>query len=233
MAIYLIRHGQSTINAACAAEENHEHVYHNEEFRDAPLTEIGMNQAREASQRFATSSTLEGSEMSLKLAKPDIILVSTLRRALQTATIVFDDLRDNPDTMWIASDIVREAIQDNWKEGANMRKMWHYRSSLAESRAREEFPHILFEEPHCSDADLFPELESVAQLDARCEEFLRLVRRMRKEKLSAGGRRPTIAVVAHFVFFKRLFEIYKHEGEELRIKNCQILAVSEEEFKEV
>ena len=62
---------------------------------------------------------------------------------------------------------------------------------------------------------------------------LRLIRRMRKEKLSAGGRRPTIAVVAHFVFFKRLFEIYKCEGEELRIKNCQILAVSEEEFKEV
>ena len=208
-------------------------MYHNEEFRDAPLTEIGMNQAREASQRFATSSTLEGSEMSLKLAKPDIILVSTLRRALQTATIVFDDLRDNPDTMWIASDIVREAIQDNWKEGANMRKMWHYRSSLAESRAREEFPHISFEEPHCSDADLFPELESGEQLDGRCEEFLRLVRRMQKEKRRADGGPPTIAVVAHALFFRRLFASYKCDGEELHMKNCQILAVSEEDFKKV
>merc|ERR1719188_259973 len=99
MAIYLIRHGQSTINAACATEENHEHVYHNEQFRDAPLTEIGMNQAREASERFASSDTFDGSKKSSQLAKPDIILVSTLRRALQTATIVFDDLRNAPETV--------------------------------------------------------------------------------------------------------------------------------------
>ena len=46
--------------------------------------------------------------------------------------------------------------------------------------AREEFPHISFEDAHCSDADSFPELESVEQLDARCEEFLRLVRRLQK-----------------------------------------------------
>ena len=57
---------------------------------------------------------------------------------------------------------------------------------------------------------------------------------MQKEKLSADGLRPRIAVVAHNVFFKRIFEVYKREGEEeKRIKNCQILVVSEEEFKEV
>ena len=152
---------------------------------------------------------------------------------MQTASIVFDDLRDCPETLWIASDVIREAVQEHpWKDD-NMRKPCNYRSSLTESRARQEFPHISFESPHCSDADLFPELESVAQLDARCEEFLRLIRRMRKEKLSADGQRPRIAVVAHFVFFKRLFEVYKREGEELRIKNCQILTVSEEDFKEV
>ena len=57
---------------------------------------------------------------------------------------------------------------------------------------------------------------------------------MQKEKLNADGLRPRIAVVAHNVFFKRIFEVYKREGEEeKRIKNCQILVVSEEEFKEV
>ena len=46
-------------------------------------------------------------------------------------------------------------------------------------------------------------------------------------------RKPTIAVVAHFVFFRRLFEVYKRGGEDLRMKNCQILVVAESDFKEV
>ena len=105
-----------------------------------------------------------------------------------------------------------------------------YRSSLTESKAREEFPHISFEEEYCSDADLFPELESLEQLDARCEEFLRLIRRKQKEE---NERKLTIAVVAHQVFFQRLFEAYKHDGEELRMNNCQIRQVAESDFKDI
>ena len=102
---------------------------------------------------------------------------------------------------------------------------------MTESKAREEFPHINFEDAYCSDADMFPELESVEQLDGRCEEFLRLIRRMQKEE---NERKPTIAVVAHYVFFRRLFEAYKRGGgEELRMKNCQIHLVAESDFKDV
>ena len=47
-------------------------------------------------------------------------------------------------------------------------------------------------------------------------------------------RRPTIAVVAHYVFFRRLFEAHKRGGgEELRMKNCQIHLVAESDFKDV
>ena len=69
------------------------------------------------------------------------------------------------------------------------------------------------------------------QLDKRCEEFLRLVRKLQNEE---NGKRPTIAVVAHFVFFRRLFEEHKlGGGEELRMKNCQIRVVAESDFKAV
>ena len=239
MAIYLIRHGQSTANAARATGEVWESVYQNVQLWDAPLTQVGMNQAREASEQFASFDSCEGGEMSSKLANPDIILVSTLRRALQTATIVFDNLRNSPETTWIASDVVREAtsvdmdaLDQTWR-ALNHKQMCNCRSSLAESKAREEFPHISFEEPHCSDKDMFPEFESVAQLDERCEEFLRLIRRMQKEERMVDGRQPRIAVVAHGLFFRRLLETYKCDGEEVHVKNCQILALRAEDFKEV
>ena len=53
---------------------------------------------------------------------------------------------------------------------------------------------------------------------------------MQKEE---NEKKPTIAVVAHFVFFRRLFEVYKRGGEDLRMKNCQILVVAESDFKDV
>ena len=43
------------------------------------------------------------------LKKPDIILVSTLKRTMQTASIVFEEFRNCPKTRWIASDVIREA----------------------------------------------------------------------------------------------------------------------------
>ena len=53
MSIYLIRHGQSTANAA--RQQFGAGVYHEDKFLDAPLTERGMNQARAASKYFSSS----------------------------------------------------------------------------------------------------------------------------------------------------------------------------------
>ena len=44
MSVYLIRHGQSTVNAANVADEFRGRVYHEEQFRDAPLTQTGVEQ---------------------------------------------------------------------------------------------------------------------------------------------------------------------------------------------
>ena len=50
-------------------------------------------------------------QQGLGLAKPDIILVSTLKRAMQTASHVFEEFKNCPETQWIASDVIRVAIQ--------------------------------------------------------------------------------------------------------------------------
>ena len=60
MALYLIRHGQSTVNAANMEANYSGLVYHEEQYRDAPLNETGVSQAREAAKRFSSSSNGQG-----------------------------------------------------------------------------------------------------------------------------------------------------------------------------
>ena len=72
-----------------------------------------------------TTSTKGKSEPTLQ--KPDIILVSTLKRTLQTASIIFDEFRDCPDTRWIASDVIREAVQEHPWTSPSERKPCNYR----------------------------------------------------------------------------------------------------------
>ena len=60
MAVYLIRHGQSTVNAANQEANCSELVYHEEKYWDAPLTEKGVNQAREAAKQFSSSNKDQG-----------------------------------------------------------------------------------------------------------------------------------------------------------------------------
>ena len=56
MALYLIRHGQSTVNAANMEANYSGLVYHEEQYRDAPLNETGVSQAREAAKQFSSSN---------------------------------------------------------------------------------------------------------------------------------------------------------------------------------
>ena len=60
MALYLIRHGQSTVNAANMEANYSGLVYHEEQYRDAPLNETGVSQAREAAKQFSSSTDGQG-----------------------------------------------------------------------------------------------------------------------------------------------------------------------------
>ena len=67
------------------------------------------------------------------LKKPDIILVSTLKRTLQTASIVFNEFRNCPETRWIASDVIREAVQEHPWTSPSERKPCNYRDAWSNS----------------------------------------------------------------------------------------------------
>ena len=58
---------------------------------------------------FLIEHNLDKGNAETVLKKPDIILVSTLKRTMQTASIVFEEFRNCPKTRWIASDVIREA----------------------------------------------------------------------------------------------------------------------------
>ena len=60
MAVYLIRHGQSTVNAANQEANYSGLVYHEEQYWDAPLTDMGVSQAREAGKRFSSADKGQG-----------------------------------------------------------------------------------------------------------------------------------------------------------------------------
>eukprot|EP00928_Gymnodinium_smaydae_P054050 TRINITY_DN37893_c0_g1_i1.p1 TRINITY_DN37893_c0_g1~~TRINITY_DN37893_c0_g1_i1.p1 ORF type:complete len:308 (-),score=36.00 TRINITY_DN37893_c0_g1_i1:74-958(-) len=109
--VWLVRHGQSTGNAAKekarAADEGtgqrlHEDKYRNEvAYIDAPLTELGLQQAEEGRQLVAQ----------WKL-KPTLVVSSPLTRAIQTAAIMFQDvLRDGT-----ASLLIRPEIREFWAD---------------------------------------------------------------------------------------------------------------------
>jgi broad specificity phosphatase PhoE len=73
MTIYLIRHGQSEFNAAFAADGKDPMI------RDAPLTALGLAQARQVREKAA--------ELNIQL-----VIASPLTRALQTAIAIFEGI---------------------------------------------------------------------------------------------------------------------------------------------
>ena len=89
MLVWYMRHGESTgnvaKNAAWAADEGTGRTAHfeayitNMEYADAPLTELGCQQAQDAARLVASWS-----------ARPTLIVSSPLTRAIQTAALVFE-----------------------------------------------------------------------------------------------------------------------------------------------
>ena len=100
------------------------------------------------------------------LKKPDIILVSTLKRTLQTASIVFDDFRNCPETRWIASDVIREAVQEHPWTSPPERKPCNYREGkIIASRLRE----LVLLQDHATSDNKVP-MESCLEQDSSPSE---------------------------------------------------------------
>jgi broad specificity phosphatase PhoE len=80
MKFVFIRHGEATHNVAFR-EANDEKVFREEKYKDAPLTEAGIQQARELAEKLAE-----------KYPGPVSIWSSPLTRAIQTAEELFEEM---------------------------------------------------------------------------------------------------------------------------------------------
>jgi len=247
--VHLLRHGQSQVNlagqTAGANGVNSNEVYYSDEFPDSQLTALGEAQARGA---FDTN-----------IAQPRFaaVLVSPLRRTLQTAhhAAYRGGLHDGR-TRWYACDACRETLQEVFdgvwadtkltrRKPCNMRgKLFDsaYRASVDDAdylSAHEAFPYISFDR-FCTVEDTLKPLETLADLDARVQEFLGILNTISKEaalEASDGGAEATIdvLVVSHFVFLVRLqshFLLASAEQQDPRMTNCEVRVIPLADFSE-
>lgn len=164
--IILIRHGQSTFN------EIHSATGIDPMHFDARLTALGRRQVEEARQRLAST-------------QPQLVVMSPLTRAIETALGIFGDR----DANFLVSDLHREHLESSCDVGRAPRYL------------REEFPHLDFahlDDHWWHDGPLDPRgipVEPHEMLIGRVGAFADWLR-AREER--------TIAVIGHGTFFFHL-----------------------------
>lgn len=177
--VHFIRHGEAEHNVAARLHGRQE--YRKWEFLDAPLTEKGREQAREAR------------TVLLPHMKPQVVLVSPLTRTLQTAEEIFqprpDEEKQPRFEVW---ESVRERIGQNPCD--KRRKV---------SEIRPQFPLFSFDRVQDDDHHLWGDVrESTEALLQRARTFLHALRQ-RPE--------TCIGVVSHSAFLTALFVVLTTE----------------------
>ena len=175
--IYLIRHGQSTFNAHCESCGGDPMLF------DARLSDLGVAQVADARQAAAGIGA-------------DLIVVSPLTRALQTASGIFGDRR----IPTIVSSLHRERLESSCDVGR------------APALLAPEFP--MFDFDHLADIwwhdgekdDRGIAVEPDHSFSRRVGEFSRWI---------AARPEATLAVVGHGTFFHSLAGRY--------LQNCEIM----------
>jgi len=175
--------------------------------KDAPLSEDGTEQARMSGKKLKalfSSSPPASRHRHRKTASPfrspDIVLVSPLRRALMTATALFNhsDEHGNDPPMFLAIEALREK-----RTGLACDE----RSSVPELQA--EFPHVDFSDVQRG-LPVVPEGENNEAVRARATEFL-------DTRLAAVPGRY-IAVVSHKGWLREQRKVLKRRVESNKIR---------------
>lgn len=160
---YFVRHGQGIHNEA----ESSLGTVHweavearSEQYFDAKLTEIGRNQAK------SLLDSLTKMQQSTPTFKFDLLIVSPLSRAIETAQIAFQPLFDNPKFPIYSHEMIRETIGRHYCDK---------RRSITE--LKQLYPRINFSESDAfnSDSDLLwnaNERETQKQIHLRAIKFL-------------------------------------------------------------
>lgn len=229
--VLLIRHGQSLANLA--AHGLGDSAYYDSEFLDAQLSDFGKTQA-------------QGLQKSLgKDFHIDFVLTSTLHRALATASLGLAAHIDmgrgqakqrDKQTSWIALDSLNESDAEfppREPPWAGVSKPCNHRRRLSEGEKLHEFKHFDFSK-YCSDEDLLVS-ECHDELEDRVKRFARELQeiigsseeahtdkraRVMKPATEKAEASKTVAVVAHYVFFRKLLSMLGEARCEL--PNCGI-----------
>jgi broad specificity phosphatase PhoE len=157
MKIYFIRHAQGEHNLS---EKNWQIKY-------PKLTELGIRQSKNLG-------------LLLKDVSMDLILVSPLRRTLQTSEIIFGKENNS-----VSIELVKEFIVNP----CDLRE--------PKSKISEEFPNVNFD--LVDDNYNYNELESDNDIEIRCNKFYDYIKNLNFEN---------IAVVTHGAFLMKFVTIY-------------------------
>jgi len=189
--VRLIRHGQAQHNVL--PEEEGRKIF------DPHLTELGKSQAFELSQVFRPGDV-------------DAVIVSPLRRTLQTATAIFqDDLTASNNFSFVAVELCRENFGEVECDKRNTVTAY-----------KKDFGHLVHFSHMAAEEDVWwtTVRESGDYLRARAKRFLDFLQQRKERK---------IAVVSHHGFLRALFKVLReipdsnadvYEGDDFR--NCEV-----------
>jgi len=185
--VHFIRHGQGFHNLMrdfFTAVKRQDNPYVMHEVVDAPLTQKGRDQARALHPRIRQLKD-DGDN------KPELIISSTLCRALQTASIVFEEFLGREEggsvVPFVAHEMVRERL------GVNV---CDQRRTI--SQQRREFPMVDFGGVELDEDTLFDHgrRETEDQLGERAYKFMTWLSKMEEK---------TLAVVSHSCWLSTVF----------------------------
>jgi broad specificity phosphatase PhoE len=224
---YFVRHAQGIHNEAESIFGTHhwEAVEaKNEQYFDAKLTEFGRNQTKLL---FDSITKMQQSTPTLKF---DLLIVSPLSRAIETAQIAFEPLFDNPKFPIYSHEMIRETIGRHYCDK---------RRSITE--LKQLYPRINFFEPGAftSDSDLLwdaKERETSNEIQLRAIQFLnwcfdRFVDEKHILVLAHSGIISTCARILG-VNDSMQEEVIDNEDEyEFEIANCEFLPIVAVRYK--
>jgi broad specificity phosphatase PhoE len=122
--IFAIRHGQSVWNVLHSNHPSQEERYHPRMWTvDCDITNIGVQQAKQA-----------GENLGAEISSIDLVIISPLRRALQTASLLLENFPAKPSQILISKDAA-EVMVDPCDIGSSPKK-------LAKEFPKWDFSHL-------------------------------------------------------------------------------------------
>jgi broad specificity phosphatase PhoE len=218
--LHIVRHAQGYHNV--------NQDYKNEKFKDAELTEYGIQQCKELSQRLKDENL-----------HVECIISSPMRRALQTAYYSFEHVWKNEKNIDQLEDVPFVACE-NWRETVNYVCDVRY----PRSRLKNDFPYVNFDNIEHEEDPIWNYYEAKY---GSLEEYTKHRESGDDEGLAKRARlawstiaeRPenSLAVVSHSAFFMHMFTrpelgIVSYEDHEVEtlmttgFENCEIRSVA-------